>query len=235
MDKFYIVPAVRKGREMNIGDVIKCRRQKKNMTQAELAEKLNITPQAVSRWEMGVSYPDIAMIPLLSKELGVSADELLGIVPSYQKTVEPEVEASGKELAPDLNQSQADSIFDYVQENVSGENKKILVVDDADFLRTIVEDILTHCGHTVLQAKDGQECLSMLSEEDVDVCLLDIHMPGMDGFEVLKKIKQNNPELKVVMISALAQENNVRMALQLGADRFVVKPFSAECLVERIG
>lgn len=96
MDKFYIVPAVRKGREMNIGDVIKCRRQKKNMTQAELAEKLNITPQAVSRWEMGVSYPDIAMIPLLSKELGVSADELLGIVPSYQKTVEPEVEASGK-------------------------------------------------------------------------------------------------------------------------------------------
>ncbi len=235
MDKFYIVPAVRKGREMNIGDVIKCRRQKKNMTQAELAEKLNITPQAVSRWEMGVSYPDIAMIPLLSKELGVSADELLGIVPSYQKTVEPEVEASGKELAPDLNQSQADSIFDYVQENVSGENKKILVVDDADFLRTIVEDILTHCGHTVLQAKDGQEGLSMLSEEDVDVCLLDIHMPGMDGFEVLKKIKQNNPELKVVMISALAQENNVRMALQLGADSFVVKPFSAECLVERIG
>lgn len=73
---------------------------------------------------MGVSYPDIAMIPLLSKELGVSADELLGIVPSYQKTVEPEVEASRKELAPDLNQSQADSIFDYVQENVSGENKK---------------------------------------------------------------------------------------------------------------
>lgn len=220
---------------MIIGDVIKCRRQKKNMTQAELAEKLNITPQAVSRWEMGVSYPDIAMIPLLSKELGVSADELLGIVPSYQKRDEPKVEESGEGPAPDLNQSQVDSIFDYVPGTVSGENKKILVADDADFLRTILEDILTHCGHTVLQAKDGQECLSILSEEDVDVCLLDIHMPGMDGFEVLKKIKQNRPGLKVVMISALAQENNVRMALQLGADGFVVKPFSAECLVERIG
>ena len=58
---------------MNIGDVIKRRRQKTNMTQAELAEKLNVTPQAVSRWEMGVSYPDIAMIPLLSEVLWVSA------------------------------------------------------------------------------------------------------------------------------------------------------------------
>lgn len=220
---------------MIIGDVIKCKRQKKNMTQAELAERLNITPQAVSRWEMGVSYPDIAMIPLLSKELGVSADELLGIVPSYQKRDEPEVEESGEGPAPDLNQSQVDSIFDYVPGIVSEENKKILVADDADFLRTILEDILTHCGHTVLQAKDGQECLGILSEEDVDVCLLDIHMPGMDGFEVLKKIRQNKTGLKVVMISALAQENNVRMALQLGADGFVVKPFSAECLVERIG
>lgn len=70
---------------MNIGDIIKSKRQKKNMAQTELAEKLNVTPQAVSRWEMGISYPDIAMVPLISEVLWVSADELPGIVPSYKK------------------------------------------------------------------------------------------------------------------------------------------------------
>lgn len=70
---------------MNIGDIIKSKRQKKNMTQTELAEKLNVTPQAMSRWEMGISYPDIAMVPLISEVLWVSADELPGIVPSYKK------------------------------------------------------------------------------------------------------------------------------------------------------
>ena len=54
---------------MNIGEVIKCRRQKRGITQAELAALLNITPQAVSRWEMGISYPDIAMIPKISEAL----------------------------------------------------------------------------------------------------------------------------------------------------------------------
>ncbi len=219
---------------MNIGDVIKSKRQNKNMTQAELAEKLNVTPQAVSRWEMGVSYPDIAMIPLISEVLWVSADELLGIRPSYKREVQ-EGQESEKNADLVLNQSQVDSIFDYVPFPVSGESKKVLVVDDADFMRTILEEVLTHRGHTVLQARDGKECLSVLREKTVDVCLLDINMPGMDGLEVLRRIKTEHPGLKVVMLSAMAQESNVRKALQLGADAFVVKPFQAECVMERIG
>lgn len=249
-----MMPAVRKGRiAMNIGDIIRCERQKKNMTQAELAEKLNITPQAVSRWEMGISYPDIAMLPLLSEVLRVSTDELLGIIPPDKslkaheghlgvRADEPESFApsgEGRESEessdPLLNQSQADSIFDHVPVPVSGEGKRVLVVDDADFMRMMLEDILTHHGHTVLQARDGQECLSMLLEETVDVCLLDINMPGMSGLEVLKRIKTGQPGLKVVMLSALSRESNVRLALQLGADAFVVKPFQSDCLVERIG
>lgn len=227
---------VRKERNvMNIGDVIKCKRQNKNMTQAELAEKLNVTPQAVSRWEMGVSYPDIAMVPLLSEVLWVSADELLGVKPSYKNREVLECQEFEENADPVLNQSQADSIFDYVPVPVSGENKKVLVVDDADFMRTILEEVLTHRGHTVLQAGDGQECLSILQKETVDVCLLDINMPGMDGLEVLRRIKKEQSGLKVVMLSALAQDSNVRQALKLGADAFVVKPFQAQCVIERIG
>ena len=117
---------------MNIGEVIKDRRLKRKMTQTELAELLKITPQAVSRWEMGVSYPDIAMIPLISNILWVSADELLGINPSVPD--------------PCLNQDQIDSIFNFPS-SVSGEIKKVLVVDDADFMRMMLKDIVTHHGH----------------------------------------------------------------------------------------
>lgn len=220
---------------MNIGDVIKYRRQKRNMTQAELGELLHVTPQAVSRWEMGISYPDIAMVPLISEALWVNSDELLGIKPSYVgQEVKMSPEANDDYSMP-LNQSQADSIFDYIPVPRKGESKKVLVIDDADFMRMMLEDILTHFGHTVLQAKDGQEGLDILQDKAVDVCVLDICMPGMDGIEVLRRIKEAYPEIKVVMLSAMSQENNVKQALQLGADAFVVKPFQAECLVERIG
>lgn len=216
---------------MNIGEVIRSKRQEKNLTQAELAERLKVTPQAVSRWEMGISYPDIAMVPKISEVLRVSADELLGIRLSNENL------KSGEENGNTdvLNQDQVDSIFDYIPEPVSGKSKRVLVVDDADFMRMMLEDILTHHGYIVLQAKNGQECLEQLQNEVVDVCVLDICMPGMDGIEVLRRIKEEQPRLKVVMLSALSQESNVRQTLQLGADAFVVKPFQGQSLIERIG
>ena len=209
---------------MNIGEVIKSKRQKRNITQAELGEMLGVTPQAVSRWEMGVSYPDIAMVPAISEALWVSADELLGIA---RQNAAPLGEA--------LNQSQADSIYDYIPVSRSGESKRILVVDDSDFMRMMLEDILTHHGHSILQAENGRECLHILENETVDVCVLDIGMSVMDGLETLKHIKEEHPQIKVVMLSALSSENNVKLAMQLGAEAFVVKPFAAECLIERIG
>lgn len=214
---------------MNIGEVIKCRRQKRNITQAELAAMLKVTPQAVSRWEMGISYPDIAMVPKISEALWVTADELLGIKASH------EGRKSEEDMSIVLNQSQADSIFDYVPEPVTGKSRKVLIVDDSDFMRMMLEDMMTHYGHTVLQAKDGLECLNILRTETVDVCVLDIGMPGLDGIEVLGGIKEEQPGLRVVMLSALSQENNVKQALRLGADAFVVKPFQAQCLIERLG
>lgn len=231
----------------HIGEIIKCKRKKRMLTQGELATLLNVTPQAVSRWEMGVSYPDIAMIPLISEALYVSADELLGITPSYdcQKSTEngtgqdkpalTQSQADGTgQNEPALNQSQADSIFDG-SVPVSKESKKVLIVDDAEFMRMMLEDIMTKNGHTVLQAEDGQECLNILKKETVDVCVLDIGMPGMDGLEVLKILKEEHPGLKVVMLSALSTKSNIETAKQLGADSFVVKPFQADLLVNRIG
>ena len=214
---------------MNIGEVIKRRRKIRNITQAELAELLNVTPQAVSRWEMGISYPDIAMVPKISEVLWVTADELLGIRPlSAERESVEDIDAV-------LTQSQADSIFDYVPVYTTRKGKRVLVTDDSDYMRATLKDILIPHGHTVIQAKDGRECLNILQNETVDVCVLDIVMPVMNGIETLKRIKEGQPELKVVMLSALSQERIVKQALQLGADAFVVKPFQEECLIERIG
>lgn len=208
---------------MNIGEVIKDRRQKRNLTQAELAGLLNVTPQAVSRWEVGVSFPDITMIPELSEVLKVTADELFGIG------------LTCGQVGAVLHQSQVDGIFDFVPGGATGKSRRILIVDDSAFMRKTLEDILTHHGHTVLQAENGRECLEVLRKETVDLCLLDIVMPVMSGIDALRVIREEQLQLRVVMLSAMSQEDNVRLALQLGADAFVVKPFQESSLIERIG
>lgn len=69
----------------------------------------------------------------------------------------------------------------------------------------------------------------------MDVCVLDIMMPVMDGIAALRRIREAHPGIRTVMLSALSKESCVRQALQLGADAFVVKPFQEQCLIERIG
>lgn len=231
---------------METGNVIREYRTLRNMTQEELAAVLLVTPQAVSRWETGVSYPDIAMIPEIVKVLGVSADELLGCggheadgnkdqAPAldYSALVESVQEIEGKIL----NQSQIDNIFDYVPRPVPV-SKMVLTIDDSDFMRMMLTDMLSHEHHKVLQAKSGEEGLEILKGETcgvpVDVCILDIKMPGMNGLEVLGAIKRDYPGLRVIMLSAMCTEEIVKKALELGADAFVAKPFQSSALLERI-
>lgn len=229
---------------MEIGNIIREYRTRRGMTQEELAQALSVTPQAVSRWEIGVSYPDIAMVPGIARVLEVSADELLGCG-DFDKTREsltdldyPALVKSVQDIEGSLlNQSQIDSIFDYVP--VKGEvSKMVLVVDDSDFMRMMLTDILSKNGHRILQCKSGEECLERLKDKTgdiiADVCILDIRMPGMNGLEVLEEIKKDYRDLKVIMLSALCTEEVVKRALELGADGFVAKPFQASSLLERI-
>ncbi len=213
---------------MEIGSIIKKYRTLEHITQEEMAQALSVTPQAVSRWETGLSYPDIAMIPEIVKYLGVSADRLLGCEEPEDATEKAKGEA--KEV---LNQSQIDSIFDYIP-NPDQMSKTVLIVDDANFMRMMLQDMLSHDGHKVLQAENGEEGLEILQKHPVDVCILDIRMPGIDGIETLRIIRKTYPELKVIMLSALCTREIVKKALELGAHAFVAKPFQPSSLLERI-
>lgn len=112
---------------------------------------------------------------------------------------------------------------------------KILVVDDALFMRRMVSDILSKAGYEIAgEAGDGKEAVEEYRKLKPDLITLDITMPGMDGIEALKAIKAEFPDAKVVMCSAMGQQAMVIDAIQAGAKDFVVKPFQADRVLEAV-
>ena len=105
---------------------------------------------------------------------------------------------------------------------------RILIADDAAFMRMRCGKMLQAYGHTVVEAENGREAVEKFAAEQVDVVLLDITMPEMDGLTALKEIKKLDPGARVAMVTALGQQQVVLEALQSGARDFVVKPFQPE-------
>jgi len=110
----------------------------------------------------------------------------------------------------------------------------ILVVDDEEALRTVLSSELTNEGYDVRAAADGDEAVSDLEKHTYDLVLLDIKMPRMHGFEVLKHVKQKHPNTKVVMLTGFADLKNAIESKKLGADDFVSKPYDLVDLLTTI-
>jgi DNA-binding NtrC family response regulator len=110
----------------------------------------------------------------------------------------------------------------------------ILVVDDEDALRTVLSSELVNEGYDIKTASDGDEAIGVLEKGRFDMVLLDIKMPRVSGFEVLKHIRQNHPGTKVVMLTAFADLKNAIESKKLGADDFVSKPYDLVDLLTTI-
>jgi CheY-like chemotaxis protein len=100
----------------------------------------------------------------------------------------------------------------------------IMVVDDSRLIRNVLQEILTSDGHEVIEATNGQEAIKMIAEQTPDCIILDILMPEMDGFEVLKVLKNEAPKIPVVIQSADIQKTTRQKCFQLGAFSFTNKP-----------
>ena len=113
--------------------------------------------------------------------------------------------------------------------------KKVLVLEDEPSIRGFIVINLQRAGYEVIEAESGEEALEKLSANpDTSVCLLDIMLPGIDGFEVCRRIRMTNPRIGVIMLTARAQEVDKVTGLMTGADDYVTKPFSPAELTARV-
>jgi two-component system, chemotaxis family, chemotaxis protein CheY len=108
----------------------------------------------------------------------------------------------------------------------------VLIVDDLAFIKIVLRDIVEKAGFRVVgEASNGEQAISMYQDTRPDVVLMDITMPGMDGITALKKIREIDPEARVIICSALGQQRLIVQAIQLGAKDFIVKPFQPQRVI----
>ena len=113
--------------------------------------------------------------------------------------------------------------------------KKVLIVDDSIYMRSLIKNALTEEGFEVVgEAANGETAIEMALEHDPDLITLDNILPDMMGLEILKVLKEESVNAKVIMISAVGQQTVVNKGLQLGAMEYIVKPFTAEDLVASV-
>ncbi|UYZ64442.1 response regulator [Hymenobacter weizhouensis] len=113
---------------------------------------------------------------------------------------------------------------------------RILIVDDSFYMRTMLKNMLTDAGYEVVgEAANGQQAVEMAVQTTPDLITLDVILPDNTGLDVLKEIRKEQPDVKVVMCSAVGQEVIVNEALESGASAYIVKPFSEEKVLEIVG
>jgi two-component system chemotaxis response regulator CheY len=114
-------------------------------------------------------------------------------------------------------------------------SKRVLVVDDAAFMRMMIKDILQKGGYQVVgEAEDGKRAIEKYKELRPDLVTMDITMPDMDGITAVKEIRKVDENAIIIMCSAMGQQAMVIDAIQAGAKDFVVKPFQPERVLEAI-
>lgn len=112
---------------------------------------------------------------------------------------------------------------------------KILILEDEDSIRSFIRINLKRNGFEVIEASSGEEALKKVEvENDIKVAILDVMLPGIDGFEVCKRLRAQYPRIGIIMLTARTQEMDRIMGLEFGADDYVVKPFSPGELLARV-
>lgn len=112
-------------------------------------------------------------------------------------------------------------------------NKTVMIVDDELRMRKLVADFLIREGYNILEADNGKAALDLLSNEKIDLVILDVMMPGHDGWTVCKEIRKTST-IPVIMLTAKSEEVDQLFAFEIGADEYVTKPFSPKVLTARV-
>lgn len=111
---------------------------------------------------------------------------------------------------------------------------KILVVDDDLDLLGLIAYALRQAGFLVVESSDGREALDVFVREEPDLCILDVNLPRLSGFEILARLRERKPSLPIMMLTVRSAEEDQVKALDLGADDYLTKPFSPRTLLARV-
>ena len=112
--------------------------------------------------------------------------------------------------------------------------RKVLLVEDEDSIRKFIKIDLERAGYDVLEAGTGEDGVELAREEEIDIVVLDIMLPGIDGFEVCKILREEFPALGIIMLTAKSQDIDKIMGLEYGTDDYMTKPFNPTELVLRV-
>ncbi|TMV48678.1 response regulator [Paenibacillus mesophilus] len=109
----------------------------------------------------------------------------------------------------------------------------IMIVDDSPIFRRSLREIFESAGHRVVkEAEEGQEAIAAYTQGGIDLISMDIQLPGMDGIETVRRIREQDPKAIIIMISSLEQRSKVYEAIRLGAKHYITKPFTDEKVIE---
>ena len=111
---------------------------------------------------------------------------------------------------------------------------KVLVIDDDGYIRELICTVLKNDGFSVSEAVNGRDALQKLGEEKIDLCVLDIMMPQMDGYEFCKQVRRYYEDMPILMLTAKSELSQKVKGFELGADDYLTKPFEVDELLVRI-
>lgn len=111
---------------------------------------------------------------------------------------------------------------------------QILFLEDEPVIREVLKEYMTISGYEVTTAENGEEAVRLLEQQKFDAAVLDIMVPGIDGFEVLRHIRSHTPDMAVIMLTALDDEKTQVQAFNLYADDYIIKPVSPIILLKRM-
>ena len=122
-----------------------------------------------------------------------------------------------------------------IQEELHMNDVTILIVDDESRMRKLIKDFLMQKGYHILEAADGEEALKVFEENQnkINLILLDVMMPKLDGWSVLRQIRQTS-SIPIMMLTARGEEQDELFGFELGVDEYIAKPFSPKILVARV-
>ena len=112
--------------------------------------------------------------------------------------------------------------------------RSVLIVEDEESIRKFVKINLDRAGYDVIEAGSGEEGIELASKQRIDIVVLDVMLPGIDGFEVCKKLRADHPHLGIIMLTAKTQDIDKIMGLEYGTDDYMTKPFNPTELVLRL-